>query len=142
MKRIRTLWENHSGIILGLSAVSVLCLLRFVLGLPCPIKYLTGISCPGCGMTRALWSLVTLDLSAALHYHPACILLPVFAALLILFKVKGMKRATTALLIVFVTLMLGLYVWRLMGGSDGVVICDPQNGLIGRCIRRLMDLLR
>ena len=124
------------------AAIVALYAVLFALGITCPIKYLLGISCPGCGMTRALWSLVTLDLSAALHYHPACILLPVFAALLILFKVKGMKRATTALLIVFITLMLGLYVWRLMGGSDGVVICDPQNGLIGRCIRRLMDLLR
>ena len=141
MKRIRTLWKNHTGIILGLSAVLVLCLLRFALGLPCPIKYLTGISCPGCGMTRALWSLVTLDLSAAMHYHPACFFLPVFAALLILFKVKRMKKATTILLTVFVTLMLGIYVWRLMDGMDDVVICEPPNGLIGKCVRRLIDLL-
>lgn len=141
MKRIQTLWKNHAGIILGLSAVLVLCLLRFALGLPCPIKYLFGVSCPGCGMTRALWSLVTLDLSAALHYHPACFFLPVFAALLILFHSKKMKKTTTVLLIVFVTLMLGLYVCRLIDGMDDVVICEPQNGLIGKCIRRLIDLL-
>ena len=27
-------------------------------GITCPIKYITGISCPGCGMTRAWLSLI------------------------------------------------------------------------------------
>ena len=141
MKHIRALWNTHKDIILMLAAILVVCLLRTVFGLPCPIKYLTGISCPGCGMTRALWSLATLDLSAALHYHPVSPALPVFLILLILFKVKNMKKATTVLLVVFALVMLGVYVWRLIDGGSGVVVCDPQNGLIGRGIRRLIDLL-
>ena len=40
-------------------------------GITCPIKYITGISCPGCGMTRAWLSLLLRgDLKAAFHYHP------------------------------------------------------------------------
>ena len=138
MKHIQALWKNHKDIILILAAILCVCLLRTVFGLPCPIKYLVGISCPGCGMTRALWSLVTLNLPAALHYHPASPALPVCLVLLVLFKVKKMKKATTVLLTVFALLLLGVYVWRLIEGAGDVVVCDPQNGLIGKGIRRLI----
>ena len=134
MKGIKALWANYKGAILCLALVGGYCLLRFALGLPCPIKHLSGISCPGCGMTRALWSLVTLDFTAALRYHPAAFVLPVFVILLILFKVKGMKKATATLLAVFVVLMLGIYAWRFATGTGDVVVCEPQSGLIWRFI--------
>ncbi len=140
MKGIKALWATHKGAILCLALVGGYCLLRFALGLPCPIKHLAGISCPGCGMTRALWSLVTLDFSAALYYHPVSFVLPGFLVLLILFKVKGMKQASTVLLAVFVTLMLSVYIWRLTTGAGDVVVCEPQNGLIGRLVHRIAFL--
>ena len=40
------------------------------LGVTCPIRFLTGISCAGCGMSRAWLSLLRLDLAGALYYHP------------------------------------------------------------------------
>lgn len=36
---------------------------------PCPTKFLLHIVCPGCGSTRALYSLLHGDLPAALHYN-------------------------------------------------------------------------
>ena len=39
-------------------------------GIGCPIKFLTGISCPGCGMTRAWLSALSLNFQQALAYHP------------------------------------------------------------------------
>lgn len=36
----------------------------------CPFFYVLGIHCPGCGMTRALLSLLHLDITAAFYYHP------------------------------------------------------------------------
>jgi len=44
----------------------------------CPIALLTGVPCPGCGMTRAASALLRGDLSLALDYHP---LIPLFAVL-------------------------------------------------------------
>ena len=41
-----------------------------LIGVNCPIRFLTGISCPGCGMTRAWISLLQGNLSAAVSYHP------------------------------------------------------------------------
>ena len=39
-------------------------------GITCPIKYITGISCAGCGMSRAWISLLHLNIKDAFYYHP------------------------------------------------------------------------
>jgi hypothetical protein len=44
----------------------------------CPIALLTGVPCPGCGMTRAASALLRGDLTLALDYHP---LIPLIAML-------------------------------------------------------------
>lgn len=36
---------------------------------PCPTFTLFGVLCPGCGLSRMLYSLVHLDVAAALHYN-------------------------------------------------------------------------
>lgn len=42
----------------------------------CPVYRLTGVPCPGCGMSRAFIAAAKLDFRAAFAYHP---LFPVFA---------------------------------------------------------------
>ena len=44
--------------------------LELVLGVTCPILYFTGISCAGCGMSRAWMCLLHLDFAGAFYYHP------------------------------------------------------------------------
>ncbi len=39
------------------------------LSIPCPIKALTGLDCPGCGNTRAVLSLLRLDIAASFSYN-------------------------------------------------------------------------
>lgn len=39
-------------------------------GIGCPIRFLSGISCAGCGMSRAWLSLLRGDFAAAAFYHP------------------------------------------------------------------------
>ena len=36
----------------------------------CPFRYIFGVSCPGCGMTRALVAAVFSDLETAFGFHP------------------------------------------------------------------------
>ncbi len=45
----------------------------------CPIKAVTGIPCPGCGMTRAWLSVLRLDIRKAFAYHPMFWTAPVIA---------------------------------------------------------------
>lgn len=45
------------------------------MAIPCLFTLLTGHHCWGCGLSRALWSLVQGDFSAAYRYNPAIYLL-------------------------------------------------------------------
>ena len=57
--------------------VGVLVILSALLfGWNCPIKYLTGVPCPGCGLSRALAALLRLDFRTALRFHPMVFVLP------------------------------------------------------------------
>lgn len=42
----------------------------FHLPVGCPFRWVTGIECPGCGMTRAFTHIADLDFSAAVHANP------------------------------------------------------------------------
>lgn len=42
----------------------------YFLKIPCIYRYLFNIECPGCGMTRAALSVLSLDFVTAFKYHP------------------------------------------------------------------------
>lgn len=88
----------------------------------CPIRYFTGISCPGCGMTRAVWALLQLDFKAALHYHPLVFILPIPAAILLARKrVLRTKRRRQVFTAAMVGLFLVVYFYRLLFAAGDVV---------------------
>lgn len=65
----------------------------------CPFLALTGIDCPGCGMTRSVTSFVRGDFAAAFHYHaggPFLVVgLGIFAGVRVADRVRGRKVLTT-----------------------------------------------
>ncbi len=72
MRRITQPWLK-----LGLSAGYLLfALMMNRLGVRCLFLQFLHFPCPGCGMTRALISLMHFDLAAAFSYHPMVFLLP------------------------------------------------------------------
>ena len=76
--RPRTVPEQLGVIGLGAAAASFVypALSRHTgLGLPCPLRALTGIPCPMCGMTTAATSLAAGDLHAALAANPFVLVL-------------------------------------------------------------------
>lgn len=42
---------------------------RTGIGIPCPLRYFTGLKCPGCGVTRMCLSLLRGDFAAAWKYN-------------------------------------------------------------------------
>jgi Protein of unknown function (DUF2752) len=53
-------------------------------GLPCPLRTVTGIPCPFCGMTRGVTSLVHGHVSAAFSYNPGAFLIVAMAVVLLI----------------------------------------------------------
>ena len=43
--------------------------ITFNIGIPCIFKLITGLDCPGCGITRCLFSLINLDINKAFQYN-------------------------------------------------------------------------
>lgn len=55
-------------------------------GIPCVFRVLTGLQCPGCGMTHAIGALLHLDFSGAFHYNPLCLSIVPLLLLYLLFR--------------------------------------------------------
>ena len=51
-------------------ALLIFCVFIYILKMPCIIKTIFDIECPGCGLTRAYTSLFQLDIKKAFEYNP------------------------------------------------------------------------
>lgn len=113
-----------------------------LMGITCPIKFLTGISCAGCGTTRAWLAFLRGDIRTALYYHPMFWVPPI--ALLLYMKRSKIHKTIFFLAIFFIILAYAiLYLYRLKTGCSGdIVVFEPWNGLIGRGIREMAKFLQ
>lgn len=116
-----------------LAAVILFYVVLESMGVTCPILYLTGISCAGCGMSRAWMSLLRGDLGGAFAFHPL-FWLPVPAAALLLFQWRIPRRVFRWGMGIVCVLFLLAYLVRLLWLEDPVVVFQPSRGLIGRLI--------
>ena len=81
------------GAMLGIAAVRPL--LPVQPGLPCPLRTVTGVPCPFCGMTRSVTAAVHGDLVHSLVLNPAGIVFVVLAvALLLGWRLRRITYAT------------------------------------------------
>lgn len=129
IKQIFTFINKHRdelGLVFGLSLYM---LIAIIFNLPCPIKFITGISCPGCGMTRAVISLCKLDFDSAWHYHPLVFLLIPIAITIYILSVKKLIKARKVFLICVAVLFLAVYLYRFIVIKSDVLVFEPQNGL-------------
>lgn len=66
------------------------------LALPCPFRAVTGLLCPGCGVTRLCLALLRGDVAAAWRANPALLLLlPVLAVLAARLAVRYVREGRT-----------------------------------------------
>ncbi len=62
-------------ILIGIGALYALFVHFTGVGIPCPIYSITGLQCPGCGISRMFLALLRLDISAAFQYNPVVLCL-------------------------------------------------------------------
>lgn len=120
----------------ALCAIALFYLVIELLGITCPIRLMTGVSCAGCGMSRGWLSLLRGDLAAALSYHPL-VFLPIPVAALLLLRQKLPKGVLCMSLVGAGVLLLAVYFVRLADPEDAIVVFDPGQGLIPRILRML-----
>ena len=84
------------------------------IGMPCPILTLTGWQCPGCGSTRALYSLLHGDFVQAFTMNPLLLACYVSGALLVAMTVAerlSRPRLATALSRTAIALLAGAAIY-------------------------------
>ncbi len=129
---LKKTYENNRNLILPLIGIA-----PFYLIFGCPIRFIAGLCCPGCGMSRALWYLLCLDFEAAYHMHPLVFLLPV-AAVVILFRHKIPKKLLIFLGLTALALLAVVFIIRLTSGSE-IVYWDFEKGAIYKLFHRITN---
>lgn len=83
---------------------------------PCPLRTITGIPCPMCGMTRGVTSLVNGDFAHALLMNPASYLA---VALALLLFAQWRTRRVVIPVWVIVTVLATMWTWQLFKYASG-----------------------
>ena len=123
-------------VITSVAAVVVLYVILESLGVTCPIKYITGISCAGCGMSRAWIALLHFNIHDAFMYHPLFFLPPLVLIIMLLkskINIKIYKIFMFTMACVFVI----VYLYRMIKGDNSIVVFEPQNNIVFRIIHKL-----
>lgn len=120
-------------------ALYVFC--AYIFDIPCPIKYLTGFSCLGCGMTRACASALSLNFTEAFYYHPLWCIAPVAVLLLLSLSATKKKKAFYTTLFVCVALFVLTYLYRIVTHSP-VLSFNLQDGAIYKSLARLIGFFK
>ena len=125
----------------AICAVALVYGILYIAGIGCPIKFLTGISCMGCGMTRAYLSLLHLDFAGAFRYHPL-FSIPVIATVIFLFRSRISQKIVKVLLFTTIVLFSIIYLLRILDPSDTVVVFEPANGAVVRGIHMIVEEIK
>lgn len=94
--------KNLKQKIIDCAIAGVLVLVLYILKIPCLFKVILGISCPGCGLTRACISVLHLDFQKAFEMNPMFWAIPIVVLWYFkdgkIFKQKWLNITLTVLL--------------------------------------------
>ena len=114
MKRlIEDIRKWYKGIV---AAIAYCFLMNLLIGQVCPMVFLTGFPCPGCGLTRAGIALLSLDFKEAFQLN--CMIFPIAAFLLYFcicrYILQCKCRGCYVCIVLIIILLLVLYGYRML----------------------------
>ena len=119
-------------------AVGIGCLISVILYMKwvgCPIRFMTGIPCAGCGMTRAWKAVLRLNFKEAHYYHPLYPL-PLVVAAVFLLRKRIPPLFYKYIMYTAIALFIGVYLYRIRCGDD-VLTIEIQKGIIFQIVSYL-----
>lgn len=122
-----------------LSIIIVLIIISYVSGIGCPVKFFTGISCPGCGMTRAWEAAFSLDFHQAFLYHPLFWTIP-FIIIFFFLRKNISKKLNNIALYLFIALFMGVYIVRMFLCQNDIVSADISDGFVLRLFKTVFKM--
>lgn len=125
--KLSHVWSVYKETVIIFFSLGIYVLLAYLLHIPCPFRFFTGIPCPGCGMTRAYITLLEGDVMGAFAFHPLWPLIPVAGVLLAVFHGEKRKLGRNLTVWVTVLLMIGVYLYRVFVLHDPVLAFEPEN---------------
>ena len=128
--------KKYKSVISAAAAIVLLYAFFALSGIGCPIKFTTGVSCAGCGMTRAWLHVFRFDLAAAFSYHPLFWTIPVIVVLF--FLRKRFPHIFRVAVCVVAALFIIVYFVRMFDDSCNIVVFEPKNSVFYRVVRNLM----
>lgn len=130
-----TTGKQIKNTIVVFSAIVFFYIMLDILGIGCPIRFLTGISCLGCGMTRAWFAVLRLDLKSAFYYHPAFWLPPL---MLLVYLLKNKINIKFYKIFMFTSILLFaiIYCVRLIQADNDIVVFQPYNNILFRVAKK------
>ena len=110
----------------------------------CVIRLLTGIPCPGCGLSRAYLALLHGHVVEAFYYHPLFFVVAPFLLYMTFYDRLSprVSRRTEAIVCVCLTAAFILvYIARMAWGDGSVLSVDLESGVIYRILEAGRKLL-
>ena len=104
-----------------IGALFIAWLALYLLDIGCVFRLMTGIPCPGCGMTRAWLAALRLDFAAAIAYHPLFWVVPIAFALAFVrdgAASNKLKRCIDIAIAVLCVLVGAVWIVRLINPAD------------------------
>lgn len=86
-RRKKVLWTL--GLLTSLGFILLTLGMKYHFFLPCIFHEVTGLYCPGCGISRMFVALARLDFSSAWGHNPAILIAMPFLAYLIIYMIVG-----------------------------------------------------
>lgn len=98
----------------------------------CPIKFICGYPCPGCGMTRAGFSILRFDFVAAFKYNPLIFIFPVILWIVIFNErpiISKIYKSNVFWIVILIVVVI-TYVLRLIFVYPNIPMDYYENNLI------------
>ena len=143
-RALKLLWKDIKDIKWAIIVIiAYFALGRYFLYSLCPMVMVTGLPCPGCGLTRAGFALLKLDLAGAFRIHPFIYPIAGYIAVFgwnryIMGRRMGKKlKAGLTVLMVLVILFYGWRMWMYFPGEPPMSYYERNllRFLSGRMLR-------